>query len=101
MRFQATFDRLSAALSGDDPLAALRQDPTGIAPERALVFVTAGSVSDFANVAQRAGLEVLNGSGRDERATHRGRVHERLYIPAGPRRWGANAHQRRHRSSSF
>ena len=60
MRFQATFDRLSAALSGDDPLVALRQDPTGIAPERALVFVTAGSVSDFAKVAQRAGLEVFS-----------------------------------------
>lgn len=60
MRFQATFDRLSAALSDDDPLVALRQDPTGIAPERALVFVTAGSVSDFAKVAQRAGLEVFS-----------------------------------------
>lgn len=59
-RFQATFDRLSAALSGDDPLVALRQDPAGIAPERALVFVTAGSVSDFVKVARQAGLEVFS-----------------------------------------
>lgn len=59
-RFQATFDRLSAALAGDDPLVALRQDPTGIAPERALVFVTAGSVSNFAKVAREAGLEVFS-----------------------------------------
>ncbi|TIP09217.1 MAG: hypothetical protein E5X73_28380 [Mesorhizobium sp.] len=59
-RFQATFDRLSAALAGDDPLVALRQDPVGIAPERALVFVTAGSVSDFARVAREAGLEVFS-----------------------------------------
>ena len=59
MRFQATFDKLNAALSSDDPLIALRQDPTGVAPERALVFVTAGSISDFAKVAQRAGLEVF------------------------------------------
>lgn len=59
-RFQATFDRLSAAFAGDDPLVALRQDPAGIAPERALVFVTAGSVADFARVAREAGLEVFS-----------------------------------------
>lgn len=59
-RFQATFDRLSAAFSSDDPLVALRQDPAGIAPERALVFVTAGSVADFAKVAREAGLEVFS-----------------------------------------
>lgn len=59
-RFQATFDRLSAAFSSDDPLVALRQDPAGIAPERALVFVTAGSVANFAKVAREAGLEVFS-----------------------------------------
>ncbi|MCG5497161.1 S8 family serine peptidase [Ectothiorhodospira variabilis] len=59
-RFQATFDRLSVALRSDDPLVALRQDPAGIAPERALVFVTAGSVSNFAKVAREAGLEVFS-----------------------------------------
>jgi hypothetical protein len=59
-RFQATFDRLSAAFSGDDPFVALRQDPAGIAPERALVFVTAGSVANFAKVAREAGLEVFS-----------------------------------------
>jgi len=59
-RFQATFDRLDVALRSNDPLVALRQDPAGIAPERALVFVTAGSVSDFARVARNAGLEVFS-----------------------------------------
>ncbi len=59
-RFQATFDRLSAAFASDDSLVALRQDPAGIAPERALVFVTAGSVSNFAKVAREAGFEVLS-----------------------------------------
>src|SRR5690606_8964017 len=32
----------------------------GIAPERALVFVTAGSVSNFARVAREAGLEIFS-----------------------------------------
>lgn len=58
-RFQATFDRLNAAFSSEDPVVALRQDPTGIAPERALVFVTAGSVANFSKAAREAGLEVF------------------------------------------
>jgi len=58
-RLRATFDRLSAAFSSDNPLVALRQDPAGIAPERALVFVTAGSVANFAKAAREAGLEVF------------------------------------------
>lgn len=59
-RFQATFDRLGAALSSNDPSIALRNDPAGIAPERALVFVTAGSISKFSKVAREAGLEVFS-----------------------------------------
>ncbi|MCB0832321.1 MAG: S8 family serine peptidase [Bacteroidetes bacterium] len=58
-RFQATFDQLSAAFGTDDPIFNLRQDPTGIAPERALVFVTAGNIQNFARAAQEIGLEVI------------------------------------------
>ena len=58
-RFQPTFDRLAAALREPDPGFVLRQDPTGIAPERALVFVTAGRIQDFARVAREAGLEAF------------------------------------------
>ena len=58
-RFQPTFDRLAAALREPDPGFVLRQDPTGIAPERALVFVTADRIQEFARVARQAGLEVF------------------------------------------
>ena len=37
----------------------LREDPAGIAPERALVFITAGGVQNFARAAQAVGLEVF------------------------------------------
>ena len=40
-RWGAQFDRLEAALAEEDPGVVLRRDPGGIAPERALVFVTA------------------------------------------------------------
>lgn len=59
-RFQSTFDQLSAAFDADDPTFILRQDPTGIAPERALVFVTAGNVQNFSRAAQNIGLEVFS-----------------------------------------
>ena len=58
-RFQPTFKRLSDAFENADPGFVLRQDPTGIAPERALVFVTAGSVQNFARAAQAIGLDVF------------------------------------------
>ena len=58
-RFQATFDRLEAALASGNVAVELSQDPGGIAPERALVFVTAAPISDFVRVARGAGLEVL------------------------------------------
>lgn len=65
-RFQATFDRLTAAFENVDPALALRQDPVGIAPERALVFVTAGRINQFARVAQKVGLEVFTESSLEE-----------------------------------
>lgn len=65
-RFQATFDRLSSAFDDINPAVALRQDPTGIAPERALVFVTAGSIADFARAARDAGLEIFTELELDE-----------------------------------
>ncbi len=58
-RFQGTFDRLSTALDTDNPEIVLRGDPAGVAPERALVFVTAGNVQNFARVAKDIGLEVF------------------------------------------
>lgn len=58
-RFQGTFDRLADALKTDNPEVVLRADPAGIAPERALVFVTAGNVQNFARAARDIGLEVF------------------------------------------
>ena len=65
-RFQGSFDRLAAALRADDPGAVLRADPAGIAPERALVFVTAGSVQGFARAARDIGLEVFTETDLEE-----------------------------------
>ncbi len=58
-RFQGTFDRLNNALNADNAEVILRSDPAGIAPERALVFVTAGNVQNFAKAAKNIGLEVF------------------------------------------
>lgn len=58
-RFQPTFDRLSAALDGEEASVELRADPAGVAPERALVFVTAGEIQGFARAAQAVGLDVV------------------------------------------
>ena len=55
----AQFDRLEAGLSEEDPEAVLRRDPGGIAPERALVFVTAVPIANFVRAARLVGLEVL------------------------------------------
>ena len=59
VRFQATFDRLSEALGSQNPSVELRNDPAGIAPERALVFVTACEIQNFARVARDVGMEVI------------------------------------------
>ena len=58
-RFGAQFDRLEAAFAEEDPEVVLRGDPGGIAPERALVFVTAVPISNFVRAARLVGLEVL------------------------------------------
>ena len=59
-RFRQEFERLVAALARDDAALELRRDPFGIAPERALVFVTAVPIGDFARAARLVGLEVLS-----------------------------------------
>ena len=58
-RLGAKFDRLEAALAEEDPDVVLRRDPGGIAPERALVFVTAVPIANFVRAARLVGLEVL------------------------------------------
>ena len=58
-RLGVQFDRLEAAFAEEDPEVILRRDPGGIAPERALVFVTAVPISDFVRAARLVGLEVL------------------------------------------
>ena len=59
-RFRREFERLENALARDDAALELRRDPFGIAPERALVFVTAVPIGDFARAARLVGLEVLS-----------------------------------------
>jgi len=59
-RFEPTFNRLADALERDDAAVELRDDPLGIAPDRALVFVTAGAINDFVQAAERAGLSVIS-----------------------------------------
>ena len=41
------FERLRTVLASDESGLSLRADPSGIAPERALVFEVAGSIGDF------------------------------------------------------
>ena len=59
-RFNYEFERLQAALAGDDATVILRSDPFGIAPERALVFVTAVPIRDFARAARLVKLEIIS-----------------------------------------
>lgn len=58
-RFRREFERLETALARDDSALELRRDPAGVAPERALVFVTAVPIGDFVRAARLTGLEVL------------------------------------------
>lgn len=61
-RLGPQFDRLRnvAAQQSDRASLTLREDPDGIAPERALVFEVAGSLSDFySQVGRIQGLEFL------------------------------------------
>lgn len=59
-RIGPTFQRLRDVFDQSRDPIALRQDPLGIAPERALVFEVAGSIDDFsAAVARIGGLDFL------------------------------------------
>ncbi len=58
-RFQPSFDQLTATIQRLREGIALRDDPAGISPDRALVFETAGSIQNFARAARRVGLEIL------------------------------------------
>ncbi len=63
-RFGPVFQRLANVLDSDQDPLTLRNDPMGLAPERALVFEIAGSLDNFAAATQRiSGLEYL---GEDE-----------------------------------
>lgn len=59
-RFRQQFERLETALAGADVTLILRQDPFGIAPERAIVFVTAVPIGNFVRAARLVDLEVLS-----------------------------------------
>ncbi|MDW8444642.1 MAG: hypothetical protein RML45_10360 [Acetobacteraceae bacterium] len=54
-RLAPRFDRLARAID-ENRIDALRDDPDGIAPERALVFEVVGNIGDFIAAAQRIGL---------------------------------------------
>ena len=58
-RLGARFAALEAAVRNAQGAVELAEDPTGVAPERALVFETAGSIQNFARAARRVGLEVI------------------------------------------
>lgn len=58
-KYESVFSRLEEAFTGENPGIVLRQTPDGIAPERALVFETISSVSDFQRAAKSAGFELL------------------------------------------
>lgn len=58
-RLGEAFERLDAAFRGENAEVLLRQDPSGIAPERALVFETVVSITRFQNAAANAGFELL------------------------------------------
>lgn len=58
-RFDAMFERLRNALSSDADIAALRSDPTGLAPNRGLVFVTAAPIQRIHEAIEKAGLNFV------------------------------------------
>ncbi len=58
-RLAPRFQRLLEVADSPQQLLALRNDPTVIAPERAIVFEVAGQLSDFYTQAQALGLEYL------------------------------------------
>jgi hypothetical protein len=62
-RLGPKFDRLARVLGTPAQLPSLRDDPTAIVPERALVFEIAGTLTDFYRAMRVVGLEFL---GEDE-----------------------------------
>jgi hypothetical protein len=58
-RLQPRFGRLMRIAEHPQQLLDLRDDPSSIAPERAIVFVVAGSLKDFYAQARAIGLEYL------------------------------------------
>jgi hypothetical protein len=58
-RIDPRFERLSAVADTPAQLMALRDDPSSIAPERAIVFEVEGSLLDFYDQARSIGLEYL------------------------------------------
>ena len=59
-RLQPVFQRLRNVFDEQHDPVTLREDPAGIAPERALVLEVAGSIDDFQDTARRLpGLEYL------------------------------------------
>lgn len=58
-RFAQEFSRLDQAFQREDAGVILRADPTGIAPERAMVFVSAVPIANLVRVTREAGIEVL------------------------------------------
>lgn len=58
-RFGDAFKRLEEAFQGEAPDVLLRQDPSGIAPERALVFESILPIQNFQKAAARIGFELL------------------------------------------
>lgn len=58
-RFGEAFRRLEEAFQGEAPDVLLRHDPSGIAPERALVFETLLPIQNFQKAAERIGFELL------------------------------------------
>ena len=59
-RLQPVFQRLQNVFDGQHNPVTLREDPAGIAPERALVLEVVGAISDFQDAARRIpGLEYL------------------------------------------
>ncbi len=58
-RFDSMFQHLRDALGSEAGAAALRSDPTGLAPNRGLVFVTAAPVTRIQNAIQKAGLNFV------------------------------------------
>ena len=59
VRLAPRFERLMAVAGDPTQITALREDPASIAPERAIVFEIAGSLSDFYAQAKALGLEYL------------------------------------------